>query len=65
VGIHSQGLPAIVEEISTLLSENYRQTVDREAITVYQTCSQLSKDIELLKERVAICEASKTEASFL
>lgn len=56
----SPNLPDMADEICNLLSQSYRQTVDQEALTVYQTCSQLTKDIDDLRLRLATCEANRT-----
>ena len=46
-----------------MLVQSYRETVDQESFSLYQTYSQLSKEIESIKYRLLACESNKTECS--
>ena len=56
----SLSLPDMADEICNLLSQSHRQAIDQEALTIYQTCSQLTKDIDDLRLRLTTCEANRT-----
>jgi hypothetical protein len=51
----NSNISSLVDEISTLLSETYRVSVDQESLPVFQACFDISNDIEKLKERIKAC----------